>query len=85
MADRRRTSETQMADLNMQLDSQTEQIKNMRKVAQENNNITNDIQGQLYRQRGVIEENISKVTIYLRSRTNKQLIKSKLLIKKQLK
>ena len=45
MTDRRRTSETQMADLNMQLDSQTEQIKNMRKVAQENNNITNDIQG----------------------------------------
>jgi hypothetical protein len=45
MTDRRRTSETQMADLNVQLDSQTEQIKNMRKVAQENNNITNDIQG----------------------------------------
>lgn len=46
MADqRRRTSETQMADLNAQIGDQNDTLRNMLKVANETNTITNNIQG----------------------------------------
>ena len=61
MADRRRTSETQMADLNAQLVDQNQTIKNMMKVANQTDAVTTDIQAELYRQRGVIDGNIEKV------------------------
>ena len=44
MTDRRRTSETQMADLNVQLNDQNEQLRRIRKVAENNQEITGDTQ-----------------------------------------
>ena len=40
MTERRRTSETQMADLNVQLNDQNDQLKRIRKVAEKNNDMT---------------------------------------------
>lgn len=44
MADRRRTSETQMADINAQLATQNDTLRNMLKVANETDTTTNNIQ-----------------------------------------
>lgn len=63
MADRRRTSETQMADLNAQLADQNNTVRNMLKVANETQVTTNDVAGELIRQRDVIDRNIQIVFI----------------------
>jgi hypothetical protein len=57
----RRSSNTQMAELNANIMAQNDQIKNISKTAQQTLATTNNIQGELYRQRGVIQENINKV------------------------
>lgn len=44
-ADRRRTSETQMADINAQLANQNDTIRTMLRVANETDATTNNIQG----------------------------------------
>ena len=45
MTDRRRTSETQMADLTVQVEAQNDMLKNIRKNAEYGNQMTNNIQG----------------------------------------
>lgn len=65
MADRRRTSETQMADLNAQLNDQNNTLRAMLKVGNDTEQITNNVQGELYRQRGVLENNVEKVHFYI--------------------
>lgn len=50
----RRSSTTQLAELNAALLSQNQQLQTTTKVAQETLNTQNNIQGELYRQRGVI-------------------------------
>lgn len=47
-----------MADLNAQVGAQTDTIRNMLKVANDTSNTTNNIQAELYRQRGVLENNV---------------------------
>ena len=43
-ADRRRTSQTQMADINAQISAQNDTLRNMLKVANQTDGITNDVQ-----------------------------------------
>jgi hypothetical protein len=57
----RRSSTTQLAELNAALLAQNEQLKGTARVAQETIAVQNNVQGELYRQRGVIENNIDKV------------------------
>jgi hypothetical protein len=70
----RRSSNTQMAELNAALMAQNNTLTNAAKVAEESLNTTNAVKGELYRQRGVIEGNIEKVARGLvrtrKSRTN---------------
>ena len=61
MTDHRRTSQTQMADLNQQLSAQNETVRNMLRVANQTDETTNNIGGELVRQGGVIQNNITKV------------------------
>lgn len=61
----RRSSTTQLAELNAALLSQNQQLQTTTKVAQETLNTQNNIQGELYRQRGVIENNIDRVPMHL--------------------
>jgi hypothetical protein len=42
---------------------QNEQLKMTARVAQDTVQVTNNVQGELYRQREVIEKNIDKVSI----------------------
>lgn len=59
----RRSSTTQLAELNAALLAQNEQLKGTARVAQETIAVQNNVQGELYRQRGVIENNIDKVAL----------------------
>ncbi len=54
----RRTSTTQLAEINNDIYRQNEQIKNMQKTAAQTENTTNNIKEGLHRQRGVIQNNI---------------------------
>lgn len=54
----RRSSTTQLAEINAQVYKQNDQIKNIQKIAQQTNEVTNNIQGELIKQRGVIQNNI---------------------------
>jgi hypothetical protein len=57
----RRSSTTQLAELNAALLAQNQQLAGTARVAQEALGTQNNIQGELYRQRGVIENNIDRV------------------------
>ena len=61
----RRSSTTQLAELNATLMAQNNTLLNTARVAQETLGTQNNIQGELYRQRGVIEGNIDKVTEFV--------------------
>lgn len=61
MSQPRRSSTTQLAELNATLMAQNNQLNNAGRVAQETLGTQNNIQGELHRQRGVIEGNIDKV------------------------
>jgi hypothetical protein len=69
----RRTSTTQLAELNAGLLSQNQQLAGTMRVAQEALGTQGNIQNELYRQRGVIEDNIDKVLFLpLRTRTSRR-------------
>lgn len=66
----RRSSTTQLAELNAALLAQNQQLAGTQRVAQEALGTQNNIQNELYRQRGVIENNIDRVKMGpLRTRT----------------
>jgi hypothetical protein len=57
-----RKSTTQLAELNATLLAQNNTLTNTARVAEQTLNTQGHIQGELYRQRGVLEDNIDKVT-----------------------
>lgn len=61
MAQPRRSSTTQLAEINSMLMAQNNKLGATAKVAEESLNTQNNIQNELLRQRGVIEGNIDKV------------------------
>lgn len=65
MAESRRSSTTQLAELNATLLAQNEQLTGAARIAQEAMQTQNGIQGELFRQRGVIAGNIDKVSLPL--------------------
>jgi hypothetical protein len=63
-------TKAQLERLNQALLAENETIKRMAQVAEDSLNTQNNMQGELYRQRGIIEKNIEKVQFSL-WRTNK--------------
>ena len=63
MAQGPRKSITQLADLNATLLAQNKQLDATERIAQETLKTQNNVQSDLYRQRGVLEANIDKVIL----------------------